>query len=76
LSARNFNGAKAQVSVDGSESVVVDESAGTQKGDAVVPLVPLYSQRGLDGTKEHTIRINHGGLGIYGGPHLQVYGFM
>jgi hypothetical protein len=76
LSAHNFNGAKASISVDGQGSTTVDESAGTQKDETVDPGVVLFSQANLDGTKQHTIQVSWAGVGAFGGGYVEVYGFM
>jgi hypothetical protein len=74
LGARNPNGGKILVSVDG-EQTTIDASANTTRDDVATPAT-LFTKTSLDNSKEHTIRIEYGGPGSLGGPYLEVYGFM
>jgi hypothetical protein len=75
LSAHNWNGANATVSVDGGASTIIDEAAGTKVNDTVVADAVLFARTGLDGTKEHTIQVAYAGAGSLAGVYLEVYGF-
>ncbi|KII86033.1 hypothetical protein PLICRDRAFT_31542 [Plicaturopsis crispa FD-325 SS-3] len=71
-SAHNPNGGVAQLSVDGDNVAVVDESTGTTKGANSTPAV-LYSQGGLDASKTHTLTLQWIGPGSLGGGYVELY---
>lgn len=71
-SAHNPNGGIGRVSVDGEDPVDVDESVGTEVGEASVEAT-LWGKTGLDGSVNHTFELAYVGAGQLGGGYLEIY---
>lgn len=71
-SAHNPNGGIGRVSVDGEDSTDVDESVGTEVGEASVEAT-LWGKTGLDGSVNHTFELVYVGAGQLGGGYLEIY---
>lgn len=63
------------MTVDGGSSISVDLAAQASQDQTTTISALQFSKEGLDGSKQHTIKITYGGTGKYGGPYLAFYRF-
>lgn len=68
-------GAVGKVTVDGGSSATVDLAANATESQTTTSSALMFAKEGLDGSKQHTIKIAYVGAGQFGGPYLSFYYF-